>query len=87
MTRLPSLRARRAVPMLLATIVALLLGGVVHRAPQSAGSTIETLSPTIDLSSSGGLRPRRTHFEPGLLLPSSPRRNPPCSCTSPTHCR
>jgi lipoprotein-anchoring transpeptidase ErfK/SrfK len=74
MTRLPSLPVRRAVPILIATIVALLLGGVVHRAPQSAGSTLETLSPTIDLSS---LRGAPTPPDPLRTGPVAPIPSPP----------
>ena len=74
MTRLPSLPFRRAAPILIATIVALLLGGVVHRAPQSAGSTLETVSRTIDLSS---LRGAPTPPDPLRTGPAAPITSPP----------
>lgn len=75
MARYPSFRSRSAVPILVATVVALLVGGVVHRAPESAGSALRSLSPTIDLSSLRGAPapPDPLRTRPAAPIPSPPK--------------
>ena len=67
MIRFPAFLGRRAVPILIATMVAALVGGVVHRTP-SAGSGLGIATDTIDLSSLRGAPPPP---DPVRILPTA----------------